>query len=336
MRKTLTIAIPTFNRAKYTRRALQSIAEQYDDRLEIIVSDNASPDNTEEVVREMEKFMPIKYIKNKENVGSDMNFLQCLREASGKYAVLLGDDDLIIEGKINIILDYLESNDDLSLVFLNHTYFEGEYDKTNPGRLYNEDIINRSGLTKTDFFDYVSGEIIYMSSVVLSTGRVRKVTNPEKYSQTLFMHSCIAFESTKDDDGNLGIIGTPCVAKDSTSDEHTNVDKPEIFFAAYCSGKKYLFYELAPSCGYDKEQMFKIYYPRSIKFERYVIRYNAENYPNWKECFWRYAYPAVKEFPLAWVRIMPMAVMPRFLAKFLWYIVRPVYSKIKGVLKKGK
>ena len=66
MRKTLTIAIPTFNRAKYTRRALQSIAEQYDDRLEIIVSDNASPDNTEEVVREMEKFMPIKYIKNKE------------------------------------------------------------------------------------------------------------------------------------------------------------------------------------------------------------------------------------------------------------------------------
>lgn len=53
MEKILTIAIPTYNRANYLKRALKSIAKQYDDRLEIIVSDNASLDDTEEVVREI-------------------------------------------------------------------------------------------------------------------------------------------------------------------------------------------------------------------------------------------------------------------------------------------
>lgn len=336
MNKILTIAIPTYNRAKYLKRALQSIADQYDDRLEILVSDNASPDNTEEVIREMEKYIPIKYIKNKENIGSDMNFLQCLREASGRYTVLLGDDDLIIDGKIGIILNYLESNDDLSLVFINHTYFYGEYDENNPGILYNIEIDNKSGLTKKDFFDYVKYEIIYISSVVLSTKRVRNVADPKKYSWTLFMHSCIAFESTKNDNGNLGIISTPCIAKDSTADEHNNVLKPEIFFPAYCRGEKYLFYELAPSCGYDREQMQRIFTSSALRLRGYVLKLNVDNYPNWKKYFWEYAYPAIKEFPIAWIKIIPMAVIPRFLAKFLWYIIRPGYKKVKAVFKKGK
>lgn len=335
MEKILTMAIPTYNRAKYLKRALLSIAEQCDNRLEILVSDNASSDETEEIVHEMKKYMPIKYIKNKENIGSDMNFLQCLREATGKYTVLLGDDDLIIDGKMDIILNFLESNDDLSLVFLNHTYFTGEYDKNNPGRLYNIETDSKSGLTKKEFFDYVKYEIIYMSSVVFSTKRVRCVKDAEKYSWTYFMHSCIAFESTKNDDDNLGIISTPCIAKDSTEDEHTNVNKPELYFAAYCRGEKYLFYELAPSCGYDKAQMNQIYYSSALRFGRYVLMLNADDYPNWKECFWKYAYPAIKEFPIAWIKVIPMAVMPKILAKFLWYTVRPIYKKIKVVFKKG-
>ena len=175
-----------------------------------------------------------------------------------------------------------------------------------------------------------------MRSVVLSTKRFSKITNPEKYAWTFFMHSCIAFETTKYDENNLGIIGLPCIAKDSTIDDHTCVDKPEIFFAAYCSGKKYMFCELAPSCGYDKDQMLKIYYPRSLKFEMYVLKFNAENYPKWKECFWNYAYPAIKEFPIAWIRIIPVAIMPRFLAQFLWNTARPFFKKITIALKKGK
>lgn len=332
----LTIAIPTYNRAKYLKRALKSIAEQYDDRLEIIVSDNASEDSTENIVHKMKKIMPIKYIKNHKNIGSDMNFLQCLRLAQGKYTVLLGDDDLFIEGKLAVILNFLEKNNDLSLVFLNHTYFTGNYDKDNPGILYNTNCHCKSGLSKKKFFDYVKAEIIYMSSVVFSTKRVKTVKNAEKYSWTFFMHSCIAFESTKNDNNNLGIIGIPCVAKDSTDDEHTYVRKPEIYFPAYVRGEKYLFYKFAPSCGYDKEQMRKLFYPNALKFEGYVIRLNAENYPNWKECFWKYAYPSIKEFPLAWIRIMPAVIMPRFLAKFLWCIVRPFIKKLKSVINGRK
>lgn len=329
MEKILTIAIPTFNRYKYLERALKSIAEQFDDSIEIIVSDNASEDSTEDVVQKMMNYMPIKYLKKKENIGADRNFLQCLHEAEGKYVVLLGDDDLFIEGRISILLDFLKSNEDLSLVFLNHTYFTGEYDKADPGRYYNSETSIKSGLSKKEFFDYVKGEIIYMSSVVLSTKRVRDIKDAEKYSWTFFMHSCIAFESTKNDNYNLGIVGMPCIAKDHTGDEHANVNKPEIYFAAYFKGEKYLFYELAPSCGYDKVQMQKIYYSCGIKFEKHVLRLNAENYPNWKECFWKYAYPAIKEFPAAWIKIIPFAIMPRFLARFICNVYKIIKSQSK-------
>lgn len=334
MQKTLTIAIPTYNRAKYLKRSLYSIAEQYDNRLEILVSDNASEDETEDVVNEMKRRIPIKYIKNKENIGGDRNFLQCLREASGKYTILLGDDDVIIDGKMKVILHFLMIHDDLALVFLNHTYFYGKYDKKNPGILYNTDIDNKFGLSKKDFFNYVKGEIVYMSSIVLSTKRVHNVKDTEKYIGSFFMHSCVAFESTKNDNYNLGIVGTPCIAKDNTADEHANVNKPEIFFPAYCKGEKYLFYELAPSCGYDKEQMHKIY-QSGLNFGRYVFRLNIKDYPRWREYFWNYAYPAIKEFPIAWIKIMPAAIMPRFLANFLYYTARPIYRKIKVVFKKG-
>ena len=133
---------------------------------------------------------------------------------------------------------------------------------------------------------------------------------------------------------NLGIVGAPCIAKDNTADEHANVNKPEIFFPAYCKGEKYLFYELAPSCGYDKEQMHKIY-QSALNFGGYVFHLNIKDYPRWREYFWNYAYPAIKEFPIAWIKIMPAAIMPRFLANFLYYTARPIYRKIKVVFKKG-
>ena len=260
-----------------------------------------------------------------------MNFLQCFRMATGKYTVLLGDDDIVISGALKIVLDYLAANGKQTLIFLNHTYFEGEYNgDLYTQKLYGEIIENKSKISKTEFFDYVKGEIIYMSSVVLSTKKANEVENPERFSWTYFMHSCLAFEATKDDSNNLGIVGTPCIAKDATDNEHSIDRNPEVFFAAYFRGKKYLFFELAPSCGYDRDQMKKIYTSVAFKFGRYLIKLKAEDCYKWKESFWKYAYPAIKEFPMTWVKIIPIAVMPRFIAIFLYRYIRPLYKKLKG------
>ena len=70
----LTIAIPTYNRKDLLERCLNSIIPQMDKDIEIFISDNASSDGTEEMVREKFNYPFIRYRKNEENIGSDRNF----------------------------------------------------------------------------------------------------------------------------------------------------------------------------------------------------------------------------------------------------------------------
>ena len=119
----LTIAIPTYNRAKFLSVCLLQIFRQIKTInpavLEIIVSDNNSADNTESVVQTMiNAGMNIIYRKNPENIGADKNFYQCYVQATGKYVLILGDDDFFIDGTIEKIITILIS-DEYGVVYMN-------------------------------------------------------------------------------------------------------------------------------------------------------------------------------------------------------------------------
>ena len=91
----ITIAIPTYNRANgYFKEALKSALSQTYSNYEIIVSDNCSTDNTEELVKSYSDGRII-YYKHEKNIPANENFNFCLRKARGKYFLLLHDDDLI-------------------------------------------------------------------------------------------------------------------------------------------------------------------------------------------------------------------------------------------------
>ena len=85
----LTIAIPTYNGAKTIRNALDILLPQCTDEIELVISDNTSTDETPEIIPEYQKLYPIRYIRNKINIGPDANFLQCMKLASGKFTYLL-------------------------------------------------------------------------------------------------------------------------------------------------------------------------------------------------------------------------------------------------------
>ena len=72
--------------------------------VEIVVSDNASTDGTREVVEAAATVYPIAYIRNDANVGS-RNFLVSVEWASGEYAWVLGDDDLVLEGGLYTVTE---------------------------------------------------------------------------------------------------------------------------------------------------------------------------------------------------------------------------------------
>ena len=96
----LSICIPTYKRANILEGALKAIDKAIQlidkEKIELVVSDNCSPDNTFQVVQEyIDKGLPIKYIRNTENIGADDNILQCFRLAKSKYVWVIGDDDYI-------------------------------------------------------------------------------------------------------------------------------------------------------------------------------------------------------------------------------------------------
>src|SRR5579872_3211144 len=105
----LTIAIPTYNRAGCLKELLSMLADQLtnEPRVELIISDNTSPDDTPAVVREFqERGLCVRYIRNTQNIGPDANFLQCFEQARGKYVWIFSDDDLILPGGVAKILGY--------------------------------------------------------------------------------------------------------------------------------------------------------------------------------------------------------------------------------------
>ena len=117
----LTFAIPTWNRARDLERCVHSIgpqAAQWPGRVEILIADNASTDETPEVIRELQAHYPcVRHVRNAENIGPDRNYLVLFERAAGEYVWLFGDDDYLAEGALQEVLRELEEQvPDLLLV----------------------------------------------------------------------------------------------------------------------------------------------------------------------------------------------------------------------------
>ncbi len=121
----LTIAIPTYNRSELLRQLFDSLREQIRDnpRVSLLVSDNASTDQTESTVQE-ERFrgIPLEYIRNLNNIGADANFLQCYERAKSKYVWIVGDDDLLHQDAIRTVMGHIEK-DEYDIVFVEQAGF---------------------------------------------------------------------------------------------------------------------------------------------------------------------------------------------------------------------
>jgi abequosyltransferase len=119
-RPLITIAIPTFNRAKHLEQLLFCLSPQLGahSEVELLVSDNASTDSTPSVVAQLRsQSKTLRYVRNEVNIGPDANFLQCFEQARGKYVWLIGDDDLIAPRSLDKLTALLR-NSDYALAYL--------------------------------------------------------------------------------------------------------------------------------------------------------------------------------------------------------------------------
>lgn len=92
----ITTIIPTYLRPKLLKRAIDSVLNQTYGRLVVHVYDNASGDETEEVVRKcMEKDPRVHYLRHPENIGMLSNYQFGLSQVKTPYFSILSDDDVM-------------------------------------------------------------------------------------------------------------------------------------------------------------------------------------------------------------------------------------------------
>lgn len=114
--KKLSILIPTFNRHSKLIRLLNQIEEilindnKLRDEVEILISDNCSPDITKEVVQSfVSEKKEFKYFRQKENLGFDGNVFFLYQNATSEFVWFFSDDDIILEGALQRIIFELNS-----------------------------------------------------------------------------------------------------------------------------------------------------------------------------------------------------------------------------------
>jgi abequosyltransferase len=164
----LTIAVPTYNRAVWLDLCLSRITAQlpdYSEEIELLVSNNCSTDGTGDVVKKyLSQDYSLTYLENTENVGPDRNFVECYRKARGRYVLLLGDDDVLLDGALDALMPILRG-DTYGVVFLSSYGFTGDYKKERPrlspaGYAVHEDLLQ--------YIKKVAHFFTFMSAIVFN------------------------------------------------------------------------------------------------------------------------------------------------------------------------
>ncbi|MDD5070992.1 MAG: glycosyltransferase family 2 protein [Candidatus Omnitrophica bacterium] len=211
MKYILSICIPTYNREKYLKELLENIFFQIDDtiyknKIEICISDNASEDNTESMIKELkEKYPYITYFKFKKNMGADANYLKVVEIANGEYCWLFGSDDKIEKNGISKILSEIKYGNDIYLV--NKTECDINMKNLNNTPIFKRNIESEYfyfGTTEKLIYYFKSlntltGLFSYLSSIIFKKIQWDSISFNQKFIGTAYSHSFILLSMLKKD-----------------------------------------------------------------------------------------------------------------------------------------
>jgi len=180
----VSLMIPTYNRAKWIGQAIESALQQDYPNLEIIINDDCSTDNSDEIISKYINDQRIKYFKNEKNLGVIDNFNKLFFElARGEYVTLLGSDDYLINNRfITQAVEIVKRHENIALVFGRINVINEVTKEIKPaGTTSRFDIEFRMGKEAfLDFADhpyYSSGAVLYsmkhlVANNIRLTGRI--------------------------------------------------------------------------------------------------------------------------------------------------------------------
>jgi glycosyltransferase involved in cell wall biosynthesis len=122
----ISVGLPTYNRAAGLKRAIESVLAQDYPNLELIISDNASTDETQTICEDFcRRDNRIRYLRQASNIGLTANFEAVWKAARGEFFMWLADDDWIDRDYVSRCLVYLGEDPDCLLVGGREKYYRG-------------------------------------------------------------------------------------------------------------------------------------------------------------------------------------------------------------------
>ena len=181
----VSICIPTCNRDVYLESLLRSLFAQLDGlagEIEVVVSDNASDDRTEEVASAYAGHPDFRYVRRNENIGNERNYLGVVQAATGEYCWLLGDDEILEPAAIERLRALVNGEEFDLAVFSTPTH-----------RWVDERVQFSSYRQYVDHFARVRPETLRESTLIsLSVFRRQVwagVPNKERFLPTRYLHT---------------------------------------------------------------------------------------------------------------------------------------------------
>lgn len=111
MPELVSIIMPSYNTAKYIEESIKSVLAQTYMNWELLIVDDCSTDNTDEIVQPFLSDKRVKYLKNEKNSGAAISRNRALREAKGKWIAFLDSDDLWMPEKLEKQIAFMKEYD---------------------------------------------------------------------------------------------------------------------------------------------------------------------------------------------------------------------------------
>jgi len=140
----ISIIIPIYNVEKYLSQCLDSVINQTYKNLEIICVNDASTDNSLQILKKYaKKDNRIKIIENNKNLGVGLSRNKGIDKASGTYIHFLDPDDWIInENTYTELIEHLQKTNNLDLLYFKYLNYFSE-NEIKPQEYKNKNIINK-------------------------------------------------------------------------------------------------------------------------------------------------------------------------------------------------
>lgn len=147
MSELVSIVMPSFNTAPFIAESIKSVLAQTYYDWELIIVDDCSTDNTDDVVKPFLSDSRIHYLKNDKNSGAAVSRNRALREANGRWIAFLDSDDLWMSDKLSKQISFMEEYD-YHFSYTNYVEINTDGQKTGVS------VTGPKKITKTGFFNY--------------------------------------------------------------------------------------------------------------------------------------------------------------------------------------